>query len=36
VRKTDRAVNMSVHQDGGLSSTGIPEIMDTEANIGEI
>jgi hypothetical protein len=30
-RKTNSVVNLSVHQDGGRPSTGIPEILDTEA-----
>jgi hypothetical protein len=31
-----QAVNLSVHQDGGRLSTGILEILDTEASIPEI
>jgi hypothetical protein len=31
-----QAVNLSVHQDDGHPSTGIPEILDTEASIAEI
>jgi hypothetical protein len=31
-----QAANLSVHQDGGLSSTVIPEILATEAGIAEI
>jgi hypothetical protein len=30
------AVNLSVHQDGGRPSTGIPEILDTEVSVDEI
>jgi hypothetical protein len=29
-------VNVSVHQDGGCPSTGILEILDTEASIAEV
>jgi hypothetical protein len=36
VRKTNSAENWSVHQDGGHPSTGIPEILDIEANTAEI
>jgi hypothetical protein len=31
-----QAVNLSVHQDGGRPSTGIPEILKTVARIAEI
>jgi hypothetical protein len=30
------AVSLNVHQIGGHPNTGIPEILDTEANIAEI
>jgi hypothetical protein len=35
VRKTSSAVNLSVYKDGGLPGTGIPEILDIEANVAE-
>jgi hypothetical protein len=31
-----QGVNLSVHEDGGSVSTGIPEILETEASIAEI
>jgi hypothetical protein len=31
-----QAVNLSVHQDGGRPSSGIPEILETEASIAKI
>jgi hypothetical protein len=31
-----QVANLSVHQDGRRSSTGFPEILDTEASIVEI
>jgi hypothetical protein len=33
VRKTKSAVNLNAHQDGRRSSTGISEILETEASI---
>jgi hypothetical protein len=36
VRKMNSDVNLSAHQDGGRPSTGIPEMLDTEASIVEI
>jgi hypothetical protein len=33
---TKQVVNLSVHQDGGCHRPGIPEILETEANIAEI
>jgi hypothetical protein len=36
VRKTNSAANLSVYQDGGRSSTGIPETLDIETSIAEI
>jgi hypothetical protein len=33
---TKQAVNLSVHQDGGRPSAGIPEILEAEASISEI
>jgi hypothetical protein len=33
---SEQAVDLSVHQDGGRPSTGIPEILDTETSIVEI
>jgi hypothetical protein len=34
--ETTKALNVIVHQDGGRSSTWIPEILDTEASTAEI
>jgi hypothetical protein len=36
VTKTKSTANLSVHQDGGRSSTGIPEILGTETSTAEI
>jgi hypothetical protein len=33
---SEQAVNLSVQQDGGRPSTGIPEMLETEASIAEI
>jgi hypothetical protein len=35
-KKTNCAAHMSVDEDGGRPSTGIPEILKTEATIAEI
>lgn len=36
VRNNKASGNLSVHQDGGRYSTGIKEILETEASISEI
>jgi hypothetical protein len=35
-KTTKQAVNLGVHQDGGRTSIGIPQILEAEANIAEI
>jgi hypothetical protein len=35
-RTSKQVVNLSVHSDGRSPSTGIPEVLDTEASFAEI